>query len=58
MHYFQLFRFLPMHYFQLFRSRNIETWLVVHACTQAELEKLFPNKGDRLHFNYVGGYGK
>lgn len=42
--------FLPLHYFRLFRSRNIETWLVVHARTQAELEQLFPEDRDRLHF--------
>lgn len=42
--------FLPVHYFRLFRSRNIETWLVVHARTQAELEKLFPDERDRFHF--------
>lgn len=42
--------FLPLHYFRLFRSRNIETWLLVHARTQTELEKLFPHEGDRLHF--------
>lgn len=42
--------FLPLHYFQLLRSRNIEAWLVVHSRTQTELEALFPEDCDRMHF--------
>ena len=41
---------LPLHYFRILRSRQIETWLVVHARTQAELEALFPEDCDRMHF--------
>lgn len=42
--------FLPLHYFRFLRARNIETWLVVHARTQAELELLFPQETGRIHF--------
>ncbi len=42
--------FLPLNYFRLLRSRHIETWLVVHARTQAELQTLFPDDCDRIHF--------
>lgn len=42
--------FLPLHYFRLLRERNIEAWLVVHARTKAELETLFPEDCDRMHF--------
>jgi len=42
--------FLPLQYFRLLRSRNIEAWLVVHARTQTELEKLFPEDGDRIYY--------
>ena len=42
--------FLPLHYFRLLRSRNIEAWLVVHSRTQTELETLFPEDCDRMHF--------
>ncbi|MEG4988633.1 glycosyltransferase family 4 protein [Microcoleus sp. BR0-C5] len=41
---------LPVNYFRILRSRQIETWLVVHARTQAELTTLFPEEGDRMHF--------
>ncbi|MCC3438590.1 MAG: glycosyltransferase family 4 protein [Microcoleus sp. PH2017_29_MFU_D_A] len=41
---------LPVHYFRILRSRQIETWLVVHGRTQAELEALFPEECDRMHF--------
>lgn len=41
---------LPVNYFRIFRSRQIETWLVVHARTQAELEALFPEDLDRMQF--------
>jgi len=33
---------LPLNYFSILRSRQIETLLVVHARTQAELKALFP----------------
>lgn len=42
--------FLPLHYFPLLRSRNIEAWLVFHARTQTELQTLFPEDCDRMHF--------
>ncbi|MEG4488557.1 glycosyltransferase family 4 protein [Microcoleus sp. D2_18a_B4] len=41
---------LPLNYFRILRSRQIETWLVVHARTQAELTTLFPEERDRMHF--------
>ncbi|MEG4839848.1 glycosyltransferase family 4 protein [Microcoleus sp. B9-D4] len=41
---------LPLNYFRILRSRQIETWLVVHARTQAELTALFPEERDRMHF--------
>ncbi|MGB7895576.1 MAG: glycosyltransferase family 4 protein [Microcoleus sp.] len=41
---------LPVNYFRILRSRQIETWLVTHARTQAELTGLFPEDGDRMHF--------
>ncbi|MEG4281796.1 glycosyltransferase family 4 protein [Microcoleus sp. A006_D1] len=41
---------LPLNYFRILRSRQIETWLVVHARTQPELAALFPSEGDRMHF--------
>ena len=42
--------FLPLNYFRLLRSRQIETWLVVHSRTQTELEALFPEAIDHMHF--------
>jgi glycosyltransferase involved in cell wall biosynthesis len=42
--------FLPLNYFRLLRSRQIETWLVSHQRTQAELESLFPDAIDHMHF--------
>ena len=42
--------FLPLNYFRLLRERKIETWLVVHQRTQAELESLLPQECDRMHF--------
>ncbi len=42
--------FLPLNYFRLLRSRNIETWLVSHIRTQAELQSLFPDAIDQMHF--------
>ncbi|MBR8836290.1 MAG: glycosyltransferase family 4 protein [Stigonema ocellatum SAG 48.90 = DSM 106950] len=42
--------FLPLNYFRLLRSRKIETWLVVHVRTQTELQALFPEDCDRIHF--------
>jgi glycosyltransferase involved in cell wall biosynthesis len=41
---------LPVHYFRLLRSRGIECWMVVHARTQDEVTKLFPNDLDRILF--------
>ncbi len=42
--------FLPLNYFRLLRERKIETWLVVHQRTQAELESLLPQECDRMYF--------
>lgn len=42
--------FLPLNYFRLLRSRQIETWLVSHQRTQSELELLFPDAIDHMHF--------
>lgn len=42
--------FLPLNYFRLLRSRQIETWLVSHMRTQTELEGLFPDAIDHMHF--------
>ncbi len=42
--------FLPLNYFRLLRERQIDTWLVVHQRTQAELESLFPQDCDRIQF--------
>ncbi|MCJ8278484.1 MAG: glycosyltransferase, partial [Rivularia sp. ALOHA_DT_140] len=42
--------FLPLNYFRLLRERKIDTWLVVHQRTQAELESLFPQDCDRIQF--------
>ena len=42
--------FLPLNYFRLLRSRQIETWLVSHMRTQIELEALFPDAIDHMHF--------
>ncbi|OUC11631.1 MAG: group 1 glycosyl transferase [Alkalinema sp. CACIAM 70d] len=42
--------FLPLHYFRLLRQRNLDVWLVVHERTRAELEQLFPDAHDRMHF--------
>jgi len=36
---------LPLNYFSILRSRQIETLLIVHARTQAELKALFPAIG-------------
>ena len=41
---------LPLNYFRILRSRQIDTWLVAHARTQAELTGLFPEDRDRMHF--------
>ncbi len=41
---------LRLNYFRILRSRNIETWLVVHARTQPELAALFRSEGARMHF--------
>lgn len=42
--------FLPLNYFRLLRERKVDTWLVVHERTQAELESLLPEECDRMHF--------
>jgi glycosyltransferase involved in cell wall biosynthesis len=42
--------FLPLRYFSLLKARGIETWLIVHARTRAELVELFPQDLDRIQF--------
>jgi glycosyltransferase involved in cell wall biosynthesis len=34
---------LPLHWFRVLRARGVDTWLVSHARTRAELESLFQN---------------
>lgn len=41
---------LPLHYFRILRSRGIETWLVVHERTRAELTERFGPEVNRIHF--------
>jgi glycosyltransferase involved in cell wall biosynthesis len=41
---------LPVHYFRLLRSLGVESWLVVHTRTRAELADLFPGDFDRILF--------
>ncbi len=41
---------LPVHYFRLLRAHNIDVHLVVHARVRDELESLFPNDLERIHF--------
>lgn len=57
---------LPVHYFRLLRSLGVESWMVVHARTQNELTKIFPDDLDRILFvrdlwihkliNHLSGY--
>ncbi len=41
---------LPLHYYSRLRARGLEAWLIVHGRTREELEGLFPNDGERIHF--------
>ncbi|WP_206688150.1 MULTISPECIES: glycosyltransferase [Aureimonas] len=41
---------LPWHYFTRLRGRGVDTWLVVHERTRAELARLAPEALDRIHF--------
>ena len=41
---------LPLHYFRVLRQRGIDTWLVVHERTRAELQSLFESDRDRIYF--------
>jgi glycosyltransferase involved in cell wall biosynthesis len=41
---------LPYHYFRLLRARGVDAHLIVHARCQAELQTLFPEDRERLHF--------
>ncbi len=41
---------LPLHYFRQLRRKQVETWMVVHSRTQAELRALLPGEVDRLFF--------
>lgn len=42
--------FLPLRYFGLLQARGIETWLIVHSRTRAELTELFPRDMGRILF--------
>jgi hypothetical protein len=44
---------LRLNYFSILRSRQIETWLVVHARTQAELTALFPEEAIECTFRHL-----
>lgn len=41
---------LPVHYFRLLRQRGADCHLVVHERTRAELDVLFPDETDRIHY--------
>lgn len=41
---------LPLHYYRELRKRQAEVWLLVHARTRDELQRLFP---DDPHIHYV-----
>jgi glycosyltransferase involved in cell wall biosynthesis len=41
---------LPYHYFRLLRARDIDVHLIVHVRTREELQTLFPDQLERLHF--------
>jgi glycosyltransferase involved in cell wall biosynthesis len=41
---------LPLHYFRVLRKRGIETWLIVHERTKAELQSRFPEDINRIYF--------
>jgi glycosyltransferase involved in cell wall biosynthesis len=41
---------LPLHYFRVLRKRGIETWLIVHERTKAELQARFPDDINRIYF--------
>jgi glycosyltransferase involved in cell wall biosynthesis len=49
---------IPLHYFSGLKARGIETWLIVHARTRAELEEAFPGDRDRLRFISDAWYHK
>jgi len=40
---------LPLHYFRVLRARGADVWLLAHARTRAELERLFPGE-TRMRF--------
>jgi glycosyltransferase involved in cell wall biosynthesis len=41
---------LPLHYFRGLRRRGVETWLIVHGRTRAELAERFASDLHRIHF--------
>jgi glycosyltransferase involved in cell wall biosynthesis len=41
---------LPLHYFRVLRSRNIPTWLVVHERTRVELQQIYPDQFQYIHY--------
>ena len=41
---------IPFHYFRVLRARSLDAHLIVHERTRPELETLFPDDLDRIHF--------
>jgi len=41
---------LPWHYFRILRQRGIESWLIVHERTRAELLHVLPEEANRIYF--------
>ena len=41
---------IPYHYFRLLRARGVDAHLIVHARTREELQSLFADDLDHLHF--------
>jgi glycosyltransferase involved in cell wall biosynthesis len=41
---------LALHYFRVLRRRGLDAWLVVHERTREELERLFPDAGERIRY--------
>ena len=41
---------LPYHYFRLLRARSLDAHLIVHARCRPELQSLFPDDLDHIHF--------
>jgi glycosyltransferase involved in cell wall biosynthesis len=41
---------LPLYYFKLLRQRGIQAWMLVHARTRDELQRILPDDFDRIYF--------